>query len=1002
MGHVGAHCDIYRKGSVPAPELTAGFFRNELLMAKRDPAIADTVTETPGSSLPASASQASAADSEPRMVDRFVISHELGAGGMGVVLAARDPKLERDVAIKLLRPHAHGRAPHASRHVRLLREARSLARLAHPNVVAVHEVGTLADGTVFVAMELIKGQTLREWQRERPWQEIVAMYAGAGAGLTAAHASGIVHRDFKPDNVLVGEDGRPRVVDFGLAFMDRDGDANHDSDAESEAEPAARDAGSEAAASRLTAPGALMGTPGYMAPEQLAGELGDPRTDQFSFCVALYEALHGERPFADMVSSEGEVRAIRRPRPAQVPASWLWKALDRGLAVAPGDRFAGMDELLAELTRDRGRLRRYLVVAAALAILGSTSLVLAMRPAPASDPCPLPQDELAGIWDAGQKTRVQRALAGTGLSFAGQVWSTVEARLDRHARAWLAAGKDACEDTHVRRVQSPDLLDRRVACLAERKRSLATVARAFVDDPEHAADSAASLLDQLGDVSICANTEVLRLGLEPPRRAQDIERVSRVRDHLAASDALHAMGRYQAATAELEAGEALAAGLEYAPVRAEILHVRGRLDVREGELERAIESLRQAQDLALGARHDELVADIWLTLVRDAGPRYQRPAQVREWLRLTRASLRRLGHEDDPRELLLEHASGLVMAAQGHHGDAAEQLTRAIDAASRRWGTDDLRIAPMLIDRANARAMIGAASDALADYERALAIETAAFGPEHPWIASARRDLGLLLVENLGRLDQGQAEIEEARRIYAAARGHDSLEVGHAEVALAQPHLFRGQYEQALVHAERALGIYERQLDPHHPRRAEALNAVGVLRFFLADFAGSLSAYEQALAIMEPTLGAGHVDVGLVRSNIGETLLALAEPEQARTAFEQALAVLRAGWGPDHAELALPLKGLGLTELALDRPAAAAGHLEQALRLRDAATTDPQEIAEIEWGLARALLALGQGRARRRALAASALERYRGLGETWAERVRDIELWLQRTNNKEK
>jgi tetratricopeptide (TPR) repeat protein len=478
--------------------------------------------------------------------------------------------------------------------------------------------------------------------------------------------------------------------------------------------------------------------------------------------------------------------------------------------------------------------------------------------------------------------------------------------------------------------------------------------------------------------------------------------VARARDRLAAADALHAMGRYQAAAAELQAGEALATGLEYPPLRAEILHVRGRLDIREGELEDAIETLRQAQDLALGARHDELVADIWLTLCRDAGPRYQRPAQVGEWLRLARASLRRLGHDNDPREVLLEHASGLVMAAQGHHRDAAGQFTRAIDAASRRWGKGDLRIAPMLIDRANARAMTGAASDARADYERALAIASAALGPEHPWIASARLSLGLLLVENLGRLDQGQAEIEEARRIHAAAKGQDSLDVGHAELALVQPHLFRGQYEQALVHAGRALGIYEHRLDAHHPRRAEALNAVGVLRFFLADFAGSLSAYQQALAIMEPTLGAGHVDVGLVRSNIGETLLALDRPEQARAAFEQALAVLRAGWGPDHAELALPLKGLGLAELALDRPAAAAEHLEQALRLRDAETGDPQEIAEIEWSLARALFALGRDRARGRALAASALDRYRGLGEAWAERARNIDIWLERINNKEK
>ena len=172
--------------------------------------------------------------------------------------------------------------------MRLLREARSLARLSHPNVVAVYEADALPEGGVFLAMELIKGTTLRAWQQQRrPWREVVAMYAQAGAGLAAAHRAGIVHRDVKPENVLVGDDGRVRVVDFGLSAL----------------APRAGAGELPSAASRrgaLTMAGAVMGTPGYMAPEQAAGRASDARSDQFGFCVALYEALYGTRPFADL------------------------------------------------------------------------------------------------------------------------------------------------------------------------------------------------------------------------------------------------------------------------------------------------------------------------------------------------------------------------------------------------------------------------------------------------------------------------------------------------------------------------------------------------------------------------------------------------------------------------------------------------------------------------------------------------------------------------------
>ncbi|MBA3500483.1 MAG: serine/threonine protein kinase [Deltaproteobacteria bacterium] len=281
-------------------------------------------------------------------VGRYVIGERLGMGGMGVVYAARDPDLDRDVAIKVLRSEFARSNPDAAQ--RIAREAQAMARISHPNVVNVHDVGTLGD-QVFVAMERINGGNLRAWLRATPRTvaEILEMFVAAGRGLIAAHDAGIVHRDFKPDNVLVGNDGRARVTDFGLAYDHRVEDLEL----------------SESSFEGATRP--IVGTPSYMAPEQHAGGNADPRTDQFSFAVALYEALYGKRPFSGSTRDEladsvmnGRVDAAPSSR---VPSS-LRSLLLRAMSTKPGDRFATMADLLRALGRDRGRRPRRIAIGA--------------------------------------------------------------------------------------------------------------------------------------------------------------------------------------------------------------------------------------------------------------------------------------------------------------------------------------------------------------------------------------------------------------------------------------------------------------------------------------------------------------------------------------------------------------------------------------------------------------------------------------------------------------
>ncbi len=314
-------------------------------------------------------------------IDRYVVLRRVGAGGMGVVYAAYDPQLDRKVALKLLRTGI-GLGEGEAR-ARLVREAQAIAQLSHPNVVAVYDVGTTAEGEVYVAMEFVEGDTLTQWMHrwERPWRDTLDVYREAGRGLAAAHGVGLLHRDFKPDNVLVGADTRVRVTDFGLA---RSLVTGHNDEGAQTAF-----AGPGALRMTLTATGAVMGTPRYMAPEQLKGLDVSAAADQFSFCVALYDALYGQHPIdgdTAIKMIEENARAQPPPEGAGIPG-WLWPILARGLDAQPAKRFPSMAALLIELTppQPSRRRRRYIAMAAAAALVlggAAAATVLAPRPRP--------------------------------------------------------------------------------------------------------------------------------------------------------------------------------------------------------------------------------------------------------------------------------------------------------------------------------------------------------------------------------------------------------------------------------------------------------------------------------------------------------------------------------------------------------------------------------------------------------------------------------------------
>ncbi len=279
----------------------------------------------------------------PSHVGRFRLERLLGAGGMGVVYLAHDPDLDRRVAVKLLHQRLTNE-PHGQR--RMLREAKAMAKLQHPNVVTVYEFGTI-DDRMWIAMELVEGTTLSEWRRaeKRTWIAGLDVMLAAGRGLRAAHAAGLVHRDIKPDNIMISEDGRVRVMDFGLVRAHSDGVV------------ASNQAPRPAADLALTGADALVGTPRYMAPEQYRMAEADARSDQYAWCVACWEVVYGQHPFPQrslVALSDAILAGKITPPPIDHPApDWLREVLTRGLSVDPAGRFADMRELFAAISANR-------------------------------------------------------------------------------------------------------------------------------------------------------------------------------------------------------------------------------------------------------------------------------------------------------------------------------------------------------------------------------------------------------------------------------------------------------------------------------------------------------------------------------------------------------------------------------------------------------------------------------------------------------------------------
>ena len=821
-------------------------------------------------------------------IGHFVVLGLVGRGGMGDVYAAYDPELDRKIAVKLLRARPSAGQSTTEGRTRLLREAQAIAKLSHPNVVVVYDVGTFGEA-VFIAMEFIDGDTVRYWLNASPrdWREVLRVFVAAGRGLAAAHDAGLVHRDFKPDNVMVDHDGKVRVMDFGLARQSGAADpfpaatpeavgAELAKSSEVPLEPVMPsladgvprpiasgskrpnrsapvdmdvtrvvpapnerksptqstrmlDGGSSpsprALEANLTQTGAMLGTPAYMAPEQFASKPGDARTDQFSFCVALYESLYGERPFegksfmALMASvAKGVVREA--PEGTKVP-SWVRRIILRGLLPVAAERHPSMTALLDALEKDPSVAHRRWAAGGVTALMAVGMVIGAARTLQARhSPCEGGAQKLAGLWEpipatTPRKQAIHSAFVATGKSYAEKTFETVKRALDKYTAAWTSTYTDACEATAVRGEQSAEVLDLRMSCLQGRLDSVKAVTDLFAHADGNTVEKAASAIDGLGDLERCSDVPVLRAVVKPPDDPVTKARVEKIKPRLARVKALTDAGHVSEALALARplAEEARATG--YLPLTAQAVRRLAEVSARPSEQaalgEEAIWEAEAGGD-------DEIVAESAIYLTYTVGYSAGDVKQARVWSNLADSTLRRLGGHTLWRAWLINNR-GVIAMSEERFADALAAVQESVRLKEGILGTEHPDVAISLGNVAYALSKLGRTDEALMSSERSLAIDEKILGVDHPETGRQLENRAELL-NSAGRFAEAYGLGRRALAIWQREIGPETPAVASVLTIIGRSSLGLGDAREAITTLNRAYSL-RRSLDPEPSRLAD-------------------------------------------------------------------------------------------------------------------------------------------------------------------------------------
>ncbi len=879
---------------------------------------------------------------------RYLILDQLGRGGMGVVYQAYDPELDRRIALKVLSLEFLDPKETERARERLLREAKALAQLSHPNVVAAYDVGTV-DDDVFVAMELVEGQNLKQWlaQTKPGWRQVVAVLLQAGRGIAAAHQIGLIHRDIKPDNIVIGKDGRARVLDFGLARamaesvkpdaeQDLESDSSQSVEAESPGLGAAFSLSTPSGASGdfssggshwrdpLTLAGVVLGTPGYLAPEQYLGDSLVAKSDQYSFGVTLYEALVGERPFRAKKARKLRARVmsgkINPPSPdaARVPARLRRIAL-RAFSLAKQDRYPSMDAMLAELAKDpRSFWRRLAVVFFMLLLVGASFFAASTWQAHKQRGCRGAELLLAGAWDDQVKQSVHKAFVATGRSYATQIYGRVEKILDQRAGEWVNTRTEVCAATHVRGEQSELLLDKRMHCLDRHLGEMRALTQLLAHNAQgEVVDKAVAAAHALSDLKDCDDAEALLAAVAMPSDKALQARLAKIRAQMGRVKALKTTGLYRQGSKLVSSLAEQLQKIDYAPLRAALFFEQAQLLMKANDSPAAEPILRAAIQAAAKARDDVLLAKLWTALVSNLADQrsYQGGILMSQ---VAAVAVERAGN-DDLLRAELHRSRGRLYYEKGDYTQAYQHYFDALQLQERVLGANHPRTADTVILLGNVFFMQGKYQEARGLYQRAAEIQQKVLSAQHPEVARSIHNLGIVAYAQ-GDFEAARQSYLRASQIWDQALGPDNTESGHAYHHLGQAAAEQKDFEAAQTYAGRALRIFEQ----HYGRESHY--------------------------------------VGNVLLTLGDAYLANKQYDKAQAHYQRSLDIFQKRGELDRYPAAGSYQGVGMCLLQTGQARSAIAFLEKSLAIRKAKTADSSIIAEAQFALARAKWQLGQGR----------------------------------------
>lgn len=810
-------------------------------------------------------------------VGRYLLDRELGTGATGVVYLAHDPDLDRRVALKILHQKAEGSTPAQ----RAVREAQAMAKLNHANVRAVYDVGVI-DNCFYLALEYVDGVTLRDWVAgNHSLQEIVDVFVQAGRGLAAAHEAGLIHRDFKPDNVLVNREGVVKVTDLGLAmFLAND-------------EPPALPATSSAELffdDKLTKTGTVVGTPAYMSPEQFRG-IVDEKSDQFSFCVALFEALAGRRPFAGENVLEILKNARAHAMVETLRPRWLGRIVERGLQPDPGLRHSSMQALVNALLGRRKRIRTLAIVLVVGAMFGGVAYAWPKPATGMSDECAAAGNEIRVLWSDSERTEISDAFASSGAAYKRDSGVIVTEALDNYARQYVLAKQSSCQNEGLIGATEtwPQIAEQ---CLDERLTAFRTTLKILREGDAKSLSRFVDILATLPRVEDCTSASHLMsysFYAEPETNRAWKEG----REWLIEAKTLAAAGNNAAALEKLQATLVNAEAFKIPELQARALVRQCSIEAGAGRLVEAEQTCQAAATAAVAAGKLKFAVLSWGVLTGLLAQDATRLHDAHQWASYAAAALAESTQLDPDIEMTVATALGLLARSEARYQDADGYYRRALQTSRDMYGNDDYRTVSALNNLAVLEADIGKLADSAQHHEQSLQLRKRYFGPRHPKVAVALVNAAIPLRKHPDTRDRAKTYLIEALEI--ANESAPDNKILHHAIHNGLGHQYLGNdTTKAILHFENAIRLATEQFGPEHALAATSMEGLALCLTSDADQARALEIQTEVLRIRtkyygetsEPTARSLY-NVALVLLRLDRLPEAMAHAQSYRDVAEQ-------------------------------------------------------------------------------------------------------------------